>query len=109
MAPKKPSGTSAATCEQIIPQHPRLIMQTPSTAQLHTAIEVLKKFGEHINHNAENLVLQLPDSHFGDHCAARVGVLKIEQVTRIQTVVAQLEKWRDELLQQKGQRDSHHV
>lgn len=84
-------------------------MQTPSTAQLRTAIEVLKRFGEHINHNAENLVVQLPDTHFGDRCAARVGVLNIEQVTRIQTVVGQLEKWRDELLQQRRQCVSHHV
>jgi hypothetical protein len=42
-------------------------MQTPSTAQIRTAIEVLKKFGEHINHNAANLVVQLPDTHFGEH------------------------------------------
>ena len=84
-------------------------MQTPSIAQLRTAIEVLKKFGEHINYNAANLVVQLPDTRFGVHCGARVEVLKIEQITRIQTVVAQLEKWRNELVQQKGQCDSHHV
>ncbi len=84
-------------------------MQTPSTAQLHTAIEVLKKFGEHINRNAEDMVVQLPDTHFGDRFAARVGVAKIEQVTRIQTVVGQLEKWRAELLQQQSQCVSHHV
>jgi ribosomal 50S subunit-associated protein YjgA (DUF615 family) len=84
-------------------------MQTPSTAQIRTAIEVLKKFGEHINENAANLVVQLPDTHFGDHCAARVEVLKIEQVSRIQTLAAQLESWRDELLQQGRQCVSHHV
>lgn len=109
MASKTPTETSARTRAQTIPLHPRLIMQTPSTAQLRTAIEVLKRFGEHINHNAENLVVQLPDTHFGDRCAARVGVLNIEQVTRIQTVVGQLEKWRDELLQQRRQCVSHHV
>jgi hypothetical protein len=84
-------------------------MQTPSTAQVRTAIEVLKKFGEHLNHSAANLVIQLPDTRFGDHCAARTEVLTIEQVTRIQTVVGQLEKWRDDLLQQKRQCVSHHV
>jgi len=84
-------------------------MQTPSTAQIRTAIEVLKKFGEHINENAANLVVQLPDTHFCDHCAARVEVLKIEQVSRIQTLTAQLESWRDELLQQGRQRVSDHV
>ena len=109
MASKTPTGTSARTRAQTIPLHPRLIMQTPSIVQLSTAIEVLKKFGEHINHNAANLVVQLPDTRFGDHCAARVGVLSIEQVTRIQTVVGQLEKWRDELLQERRQCVSQRV
>jgi hypothetical protein len=84
-------------------------MQPPTTAQIRTAIEVLKKFGEHINHNAANLIVQLPDTHFGDHCAARVEVLKTEQVIRIQTLTAQLEDWRDQLLQDRRQCVSHHV
>ena len=84
-------------------------MQTPSTAQIRIAIEVLKKYGQHINRNAEDMVVQLPDTHFGDRFAARVGVARIEQVTRIQTVVGQLEKWRLELLQQKRPCVSHHV
>ena len=84
-------------------------MQTPTTAQIRTAIEVLKKYGEHINHNAANLVIQLPDTRFGDHVAARAKVLNIEQVSRIQTVAEQLENWRDQLLQQRRQCVSHHV
>jgi hypothetical protein len=84
-------------------------MQTPTTAQIRTAIEVLKKFGQHINHNAANLVVQLPDTHFGDHCAARVEALKIEQVSRVQTIAAQLEHWRDQLLQERRQCVSNHV
>jgi hypothetical protein len=94
---------------QTIPLHPHLIMQTPSTAQIRTAIEVLKKFGELINHNAVNLVIQLPDTHFGDQCAARAEVVKIEQISRIQSVATQLEKWRDDLLQQERKCVSHHV
>jgi hypothetical protein len=84
-------------------------MQTPTTSQIRTAIEVLKKFGEHINHNATNLVIQLPDTHFGEHCAARVEVLKIEQVSRIQTLTVQLESWRDQLLQERKQCVSDHI
>jgi hypothetical protein len=84
-------------------------MQTLTTSQIRTAIEVLKKFGEHINHGADNLVVQLLDTHFGDHCAARVEVLKIEQVSRIQTLTAQLENWRDQLLQEGRQCVSHHI
>ena len=84
-------------------------MQTPTTTQIRTAIQVLKKFGEHINHNAANLIIELPDTRFGDHVAARAKVVNIEQVSRIQTVAAQLEKWRDDLLQQRRQCVSHHV
>jgi hypothetical protein len=107
------SQTAAIPPAGIRPQtftwHPHLIMQTPTIAQIQTAIEVLKKFGEHITHNATNLVIQLPDTRFGDHVAARAKVLNIEQVTRIQTVARQLEKWSNELLQQRRQCVSHHV
>jgi hypothetical protein len=84
-------------------------MQTPTTAQIHTAIEVLEKLGEHIDHNAANLAVQLTDTHFGDHCTARAEVLKIEQVSRIQTLAAQLGHWRDQLLQERRQCVSDHV
>ena len=84
-------------------------MQTPTTAQIRTAIEVLKKFGEHINYNADNLVIELPDTRLGCHVAARAKVLKIEQISRIQHVAAQLEHWRDELHQERRQCVSNHV
>ena len=83
-------------------------MQTPTTSQIRTAVQVLKKYGEHINHNAANLVTELPETRFGDQVAARAKVVSIEQVTRIQTVAAQLEKWRDDLLQQRRQCVAHH-
>ena len=84
-------------------------MHTPTTAQIRTAIQVLKKYGEHINHNAVNLIIELPETRFGDHVAARAKVVSIEQVTRIQTVAAQLEKWRDDLHHERRQCVSHHV
>src|SRR5512136_558362 len=104
-SPRTPTSIRAQT----ISRHPRLIMQTPSTAQIRTAIEVLKKFGEHINHNADHLVIELPDTRMGGHVAARAKVLKIEQTTRVQSVAEQLENWRDQLLQQRRQCVSHHV
>ena len=109
MTSEAATHASAKANPQAFTWDSHLIMQTPTTAQIRTAIEVLKKFGEHINHNATNLVVQLPDTHFGDHCAARVEVLKIEQVSRIQTLTAQLESWRDQLLQARRQCVSHHV
>src|SRR5215469_7673965 len=109
MASEAATGTSAEIRAETLTGHSHLSMQTPTTAQIRTAIEVLKKFGKHINHNAANLVVQLPDTHFGDHCAARLEVLKIEQASRIQTLTAQLESWRDQLLQERRHCVSHHV
>lgn len=78
-------------------------MQTPTTAQIRTAIEVLKKFGEHLNTNAANTVIGLPDSQNFDRHAANLEVRAIEQTTRIETVAAQLEGWRNELMQERRQ------
>jgi uncharacterized protein YqgV (UPF0045/DUF77 family) len=47
-------------------------MQTPSTAQIRTAIEVLKKYGEHLNHNAVNTVIELSDSQLHDQQPGRI-------------------------------------
>ena len=84
-------------------------MQTPTTAQIRTAVEVLKKLGERLNEHAAHSVIQLPDSQLGERYAGQIEVRTIEQTTRIQTVAAQLEQWRDELLQQRRQCVSHHV
>jgi ribosomal 50S subunit-associated protein YjgA (DUF615 family) len=84
-------------------------MQTPSTTQIRTAIEVLNKLGERLNERAANSVMQLHDSQFGDRQAGRIETKAIEQTSRIQSVAAQLEQWRDELVQERRQCVSHHV
>ena len=84
-------------------------MQTPTTAQIRTAIEVLKKFGEHINSNAANEAIGLHESQHSDQQVTRIGSRTIEQTSRIETVAAQLENWRDELLQQRRRCVSNHV
>ena len=76
-------------------------MQPPTTAQIRTAIEVLKKLGERLNEHAADSVIQLPDTQLREHYAGRIEVRAIEQITQVQTVAAQLEQWRDELLQQR--------
>jgi hypothetical protein len=78
-------------------------MQTPTTAQIRAAIEVLKKLGEHINTRPANEVIGLRESPQSDQQAARIGSRTIEQTTRIETVAAQLAGWRDELLQERRQ------
>ena len=84
-------------------------MQTPTTAQLRTAIGVLKKLGERIDNDAADSVMRLPDSRFGDHHAARIEARTLEQTEHIERVIAPLETWRNELDQQRKQCVSHHV
>ena len=84
-------------------------MQTPTTAQLRTAIEVLTKLGERLNIHAEHSVMQLSESQLGAHYAGRIEVGAIEQTTRIKAVATQLKNWRDELLQQERNCVSHHI
>ena len=84
-------------------------MQTPTTAQIRTAIGVLKKYGEHINTHAADEVIGLHESPHSDQQAARIGSRTIEQTTRIETVSAQLANWRDELLQERRQCVSQRV
>ena len=84
-------------------------MQTPTTAQLRTAIEVLNKLGERLNEHAAHSVIQLPETQLGDRYAARIESRAIEQIGGIETVAAQLKSWREEILQQQKQNVSHHV
>ena len=84
-------------------------MQTPTTAQLRTAIEVLNKLGERLNIHAAHSAMQLSESPLGAHYAGRIEVETIEQTTRIESVATQLKNWRDELLEQRRQCVSHHV
>ncbi len=74
-------------------------MQTPTTTEIRTAIQVLKKFGEHINNDAANEVIGLHESPHSDQLAARIERRMIDQITRVETVVVQLENWHDKLLQ----------
>ena len=78
-------------------------MQTPTTAQLRTAIAVLKKLGERLDNHATHSLMQLPATRLGDDYAARIEWQTIEQIARLKTVMAQLESWRDELKQERRQ------
>ena len=109
MASQTTPWTPARTRAQNLTRHPHLIMQTPTTAQLRTAIEVLTKLGERLNTHAEHSVMQLSESPLGAHYAGRIEVGAIEQTSRIEAVATQLKNWRDELLQQERQCVSHHV
>ncbi|MEI6083141.1 MAG: hypothetical protein WCS70_02445 [Verrucomicrobiota bacterium] len=84
-------------------------MQTPTTAQLRTAIEVLKMLGERVNNTATNAVIELPEAQFDNRHAAHIEAQSIEQISRIKIVSGQLTEWRNLLQQHKRQCVSHHV
>jgi hypothetical protein len=84
-------------------------MLAPTTAELRTAIEVLKMLGQRINEHAAHSVTQLPDTELGDQYAAHIEARSIEQTSHIETVSAQLKNWRDELLQERKQHVSQSV
>jgi hypothetical protein len=76
-------------------------MMTPTTAELRTAIEVLKMLGQRLDDHAAHTVMQLPETELGDRYAAHIEAQTIEQTGHIEKVSMQLQNWRDELLQQQ--------
>jgi uncharacterized protein YlzI (FlbEa/FlbD family) len=78
-------------------------MLTPTTAELRTAIEVLKMLGQRINDHAAHSVKQLPDTELGDQYAAHIEAQTIEQTSHLEKVSMQLKNWRDELVQEQKQ------
>src|SRR6266568_6606863 len=109
VASSKEKSTATILHTQAFTRHPRLTMQTPTTAQLRTAIEVLKNLGERIDDHGTHSLMQLPDTRLGDDYAARIEWQTIEQIARLKTVMTQLEGWRDELRQQNRQCVSQRV
>ena len=79
-------------------------MLTPTTAELRTAIEVLKMLDQRINDHAAHSVKQLPETELGDQYAAHIEAQTIEQTSHIEKVSMQFKNWREELLQQQKQR-----
>ena len=84
-------------------------MQTPTTAEFNTAIEVLKKYAERLNEQATHSVIQMPESRLGVDYAARIQSQTIGQIGQIETVAAQVKNWRDEVFQQPDQTNFRHV
>lgn len=76
-------------------------MQTPITAELCTAIKVLKQLVERLNANAEHSAMQLAESPVGTYRAGLISVSTIDSTSRVQGLVTQLEQWRSELNQHR--------
>ena len=89
-------------------EQPRITMQ-PTTAELRTAIEVLKMLDQRIHDHATHSINQLPDTELGNTYAAHIKDQSIEQTSHIQKVATQVQNWRDELLQQRKQQVAQSV
>ena len=84
-------------------------MQTSTTAEFNTAIEVLKKYAERLNEQAAHFMIQMPESRLGVDYAARIQSQTIGQIGQIETIAAQVKNWRDEIFQQPDHTNFRHV
>jgi hypothetical protein len=58
-------------------------MQTPTTAEFNTDIEVLKKYAERLNEQAAHSIIQMPELRLGVDYAARTQSQTIGQISHI--------------------------
>lgn len=94
--PVHAADTNAGSMAQLT-----LFMMTPTTAELRSAVEVLKALDHRLNEHAAHSVKQLPDDFLGDRHADVIKTRTLEQTNRIGKVVTQLQNWREELLEQQ--------
>lgn len=80
-------------------------MHLLTTVDLESAIEVLEKLAERINLRAEQYAIQFAEATAGAVDVGRIHLRAIEDTTRIERVVAQIDQWRREINQETG----HHV
>jgi hypothetical protein len=78
-------------------------MQTPTPAQIKTAIEVLNKYAERLNEQAAHSIIQMPESHLRTDYAARIQSQSIGQISHIEALAVQLTNWLDEIIQPQQQ------
>lgn len=84
-------------------------MQTPSTAQIRTTIEVLEKLGERINEFAARSARQIPNCSLSGQMAGQIGMNAMEQTKQVQEITGLLKTWHGELEHRRKQTTSHHV
>ena len=84
-------------------------MMTPTTSELHTAIEVLRKLNLRINEHAVRSVRQMPSSIQAGQLLGQITVNAREQTQQSDAVAEQLQNWRNELVQQQNKNVSQTV
>jgi hypothetical protein len=78
-------------------------MQTPTPAQIKTAIKVLKMYAERLNEQATHSVIQMPESRLGTDYATRIQSQSIGQISHVEAVAVQLTNWLVEIIQPQKQ------
>ncbi len=84
-------------------------MQTPSTAQIRTAMEVLEKLGKRINEYAARSARQIPNCSLSGQMAGQIGLNAMEQTKQVQEITGLLKTWHGELEHRRKQTPSYHV
>lgn len=84
-------------------------MQTPTTAQIRTAIEVLEKLGERINEHAARSVQQISPSSINGQLAGQISMNAMEQTKQAQEITGLLKTWHGELEYRRRQNVSQHI
>jgi hypothetical protein len=84
-------------------------MQTPTTTQIQTAIEVLQKLGERIKEHAARSVRQMPSSSQAGQILGQIGVNAMEQTKQVEDLTGLLKTWHGELDQRRRQNVSQHI
>ena len=75
-------------------------MQTPTVAQIETAIDVLNKLAERLNIQAAHFIVQLPETQIGTHYAGTIGLETGEQNLNIKNLTKKLKIWEEELTEE---------
>lgn len=84
-------------------------MQSPTTTQIRTAIEVLEKLGERINHHAARSMSQIPPSHVAGEVASQITVNAKEQNDQVKSITGLLQTWHGELERKRRQNVTQHL
>jgi hypothetical protein len=84
-------------------------MQTPTTAQIRTAIEVLERLDERITKNAARSLFQMPPCHGVGVVAGQIAVDAQEQTKQVKSLTGLLQTWHGELERKQKQGVSVHV
>lgn len=84
-------------------------METPTTAQIRTAIEVLEKLGQRVNKTAARSLSQIPPCNGAGQVASQISTDAMEQTKQVKAITGLLQTWYGELERKQKHSVSVHV